>query len=209
MNNRIELINPTEEIQAKALLPIQTAQALQVTSEVELEAAGEIVRILKDLMDEVNRVFEPIVKTAYEAHKAAKTAQNEHLKPLLEAEGSIQLKMNLFLSVQKAEREKAKAERRKAEEHLKQQPALQDVEKLFAVGAIHAPRLPEVPAPPKAAGIGETLDWKWKIVDIAEIPSIYWMLDEKLIDDHVRRHKDKTSIPGIEVFGKSRAVVKR
>ena len=207
-NNRIELVDLAGEITSKALLPIQTAQMLQVTSEAELEDAGRIVRILKDLQDEVNRVFEPIVAQAFKAHKAAKAAQNEHLKPLLEAEGSIRLKMNLFLSVQKAEREKAESERRKAEEHLRQQPAALEG-KLFSPVPFTAPKLPEVPSPPKASGISELKDWKWKVVDVALIPAQYWMLDETLINAEVRTSKELTQIPGIEVFSEARAVVKR
>jgi hypothetical protein len=205
--NRIELVDIEGEIQSKALLPLQTAKTLQVTSEAELKTAAEMVRILKELQDEVDKVFGPIVEQAYKAHKAAKRAQNEHLKPLVDAEATIRQRINLFLSVKKAEREKAETERRRAEASLRQQPASQP--ERLAPATVAPPRLPEVPAAPKVVGVSEVLDWKWKVVDVAQIPAQYWVLDETLINAEVRTSKELTRIPGIEVFSESRAVVKR
>ena len=229
MNNRIALIDPAEEIQAKALLPVNTAKALKVTSQAELEQAGEIVRILKDLQDEVNKVFLPIVKKAHEAHKAAKAAQNGYLQPLQEAEAALRTKINLFLREQEVKRIAASLERAAAEANLKQQPAVQRnlakewfeegrriaiednkaIARAFSADAIAPPRLPDVPAPPKAEGMATTQDWKWKIVDVSLIPAEFWILDDSKITDEVRHSKGETQIPGIEVYSEARAVIRR
>mgnify|MGYP001579976728 CR=1 FL=1 len=206
-NNRLELVEPVEEISSRAQLACNTANELQVNSQSSLEHAGEIIRVLKDLQDEVNKVFKPIVEQAFKAHKTAKAAQNQHLEPLQQAESSLRSKINLFLREQELEKLAAIAARLKAEENLKQQPAAQ--KPTFSASAVPAPRLPEIPPSPKVEGMTTVLEWKWKVTDSALIPAGYWQLDEEWISAEVRRLKEKTEIPGIEVFSESRVVVKR
>jgi hypothetical protein len=42
--------------------------------------------------------------------------------------------------------------------------------------------------------------WKWKVTKSDEIPMEYYILDEKKINSEVREQKDKTQIPGVEVY---------
>lgn len=60
------------------------------------------------------------------------------------------------------------------------------------------------PAIPKVAGIKGRTNWRFQIVDASQIPRNYMKPDEVLIDDTVRRVKDKAKaesiIPGIEVW---------
>ena len=207
MNNRIALVNPAEEILAKAELPVNTANGLEVNSQAQLEQAGEIVRILKDLQDEVNKVFEPLVKQAFATHKAVKKAQNDHLQPLQEAEAVLRARINHFLRGEELKRILAEQNRQKAEENLRLQPAAE--KPTFSASAVPAPRLPEVPAPPKAAGMSTVQDWKWKLVDAALIPVEFWMLDEEKINTVVKAMQKDTQIPGIEVYPEARAVIRR
>lgn len=222
-NNRLALVDPAEEITSKSILPVNTASKLQVNSQAELEQAGEIVRILKDLQDEVNRVFEPIVKQAFQSHKIAKAAQNNHLRPLQEAEAALRVKINTYLRKVELDRLVAEAARQKAEENLKQQPAVKSrevlsseigvdlgvVDRKFSASAIAPPRLPEVPAPPKAEGMSSTQEWLWKVADISQIPAEFWILDENAISRQVRATKGETKIPGIEVYSEGRVVIRR
>lgn len=213
MENRLVAIDPTEELATRATLPVNTAKELQVNSQASLEVAGDIVRILKDLQDEVNKVFEPLVKQAHLAHKAVKNAQNEHLAPLQEAEASLRVKMNTWLRTQEVERLAAIAARQKAEDNLKQQPAIRKppgyTQMVLKALFVEPPKLPEVPAPAKAEGMHTVEDWKWKVVDVAAIPAEYWVLDEDLITKRVNHSKGETNIPGIEVWSEKRAVIKR
>ena len=213
MNNRLTLVDiPVEEIESKALLPINTAKQLRITSDAELSQAGEIIRILKDLQDEVNRVFKPIVDQAFKAHKTAKAAQNEHLIPLEEAISIVRTKMNIYLREMEIERMTAAVERKAAEDNLRLQPAVEkSVENFpkFSASPVLPPKLPEVPPAPKAEGISTILEWKWKLLDASLIPAEFWILDEKAIDIVVRSMKNATTIPGIEVFSESRVTVRR
>lgn len=204
---RLTMADPAEEILSKSILPVNTASKIQVTSQSELEQAGEVVRILKDLQDEVNRVFEPIVKQAFQAHKTAKAAQNDHLRPLQDAEAVLRVKINTYLRKVELDRLAALAARQKAEENLKQQPAAQ--KPMFSASTVPAPRLPEVPPPVKAEGMSSTQEWLWRAVDPGLIPAEYWILDENAISRKVRAEKWETEIPGIEVYSEARVVIRR
>lgn len=226
MENRLILVDPADDLIQRATLPVNTALELQISSQRELEVAGDIVRTLKDLQDEINQTFEPIVKQAHLAHKAAKKAQNDHLAPLQEAEATLRVKMNSYMRKVELDRLVATAARQKAEDNLKQQPAAQrpmfaapsresmgaeigiDAKKFDAI-RIAPPKLPEVPVPTKVEGIHTVEDWKWKVVDVSAIPAEFWILDEMRIDNHVKFNKGGTQIPGIEVWSESRAVVRR
>ena len=208
MENRLIAIDPAEELASRSQLPVNTAKTLKVESQAELEQAGEIVRILKDLQDEINKVFKPIVEQAYKAHKTAKAAQNGHLAPLQEAEATLRTKINRYLREQEVERIAASLERAAAEENLKHQPAAKNP--IITAGmTVPPPRLPEVPAPAKAEGMSTVLDWKWKVTDISLIPARFWKLDEKELDEVVSWGKGETQIPGIEVYSEARAVIRR
>lgn len=210
MENRLALVDPSEDLTARATLPVNTANELQVNTQLQLEFAGDIVRTLKDLQDEINRTFEPIVKQAHLAHKAAKKAQNDHLQPLQEAEAVLRSRMNMYLRKVELDRLAAIATRQKAEDNLKQQPAIVQ-RPLFSAPAvvIAPPKLPEVPTPARAEGMHTAADWKWKVVDVSLIPAELWILDETLITQMVNRAKGETTIPGIEVWSESRAVIRR
>ncbi len=53
---------------------------------------------------------------------------------------------------------------------------------------------------PSVAGVPSRVNWRWKPVNPSEIPDQYWILYDQLIGQVVRRDKDKTNLPGIEVY---------
>lgn len=53
---------------------------------------------------------------------------------------------------------------------------------------------------PKLAGTTYRVNWKYRIIDKSLIPSKYWKLDETRIGVDVRADKERTNIPGIEVY---------
>jgi hypothetical protein len=208
--------DPVMGLREKIELPINTANGLQVTSNPELEVARDIVRAIKDLEEEVNKVFEPIVKKAYAAHKAAKKAQNEHLEPLERAEASLKLKMSVYL--RKVELERLTAEKIKEAEikeaEVARKEAIQEALQYAPEGAkVLPPKLrPLMPVPipsppPKVEGVIPTKVWKWKVTDASLIPADYWVLDEVTINATVRAQKGETQIPGIEVYSEGGVAV--
>lgn len=55
---------------------------------------------------------------------------------------------------------------------------------------------------PKLTGGGSRVNkrWKYRIVDAALVPKRYWVIDESLIAQEVREHKENFSAPGIEIY---------
>ncbi len=53
---------------------------------------------------------------------------------------------------------------------------------------------------PTVQGVPSRVNWRFRVVDRLQVPEQYWMLNEQMIGADVRRDKDKTNIPGIEVF---------
>jgi hypothetical protein len=48
--------------------------------------------------------------------------------------------------------------------------------------------------------------WEFRVTDITKVPAKYLMINESLVKAEVKALKDKTDIPGIEVFDASRVV---
>ena len=53
---------------------------------------------------------------------------------------------------------------------------------------------------PTVQGVPSRVNWRYRVVDRLQVPEQYWMLNEQMIGADVRRDKDKTNIPGIEVY---------
>lgn len=53
---------------------------------------------------------------------------------------------------------------------------------------------------PKVPGTRNVTNWRYRILDVNAIPEEYWMLNEQKLREEVRREKEKTNIPGIEVY---------
>jgi hypothetical protein len=64
---------------------------------------------------------------------------------------------------------------------------------------VTAPAVKVEQAVPKTSASGRT-NWKYRITDRSLIPDEFWMLDESMIAQQVRRDKEKTVIPGIEAY---------
>jgi len=50
------------------------------------------------------------------------------------------------------------------------------------------------------AGVPSRVNWRFRITNPDLIPERYWVLDHQALGADVRRDKDKTNIPGIEIF---------
>ena len=53
---------------------------------------------------------------------------------------------------------------------------------------------------PKVPGTRNTINWRYRILDVNAIPEEYWMLNEQKLREEVKREKEKTNIPGIEAY---------
>lgn len=119
------------------------------------------------------------------------------------------------------QREIDKARKEAEDKRLAQAQALSDAGKAAEADAVMAapvyvaPPPPPVPAPivpptpAYKAPLGMTVRKYWKFrVTVAELVPREWCCpDEKIIGEHVRMNEGRTSIPGIEVYADTKAVL--
>jgi len=176
------------------------AKSLAVTSQADLDSANEFLKSIKGLRKEVDKAFDPIIKSAHQAHRQAIEQKKKYELPLAEGE---QITKKL-ISGYVVEMEKMKAE---AEANVKQIQAnlmTKQMEAMFAGekppegSVLDMPKPVETPV--MADGVSVRKIWKWRLTDSTKIPREYLMVDEAKIGKTVREWGEHTEIPGVEVF---------
>lgn len=94
-------------------------------------------------------------------------------------------------------REEARQAKIAAEEEAK---AKELAAKQAAETAAKVPVVKVEPNIPKVPGTRNTINWRYRILDVNAIPEEYWMLNEQKLKEEVRRDKERTNIPGIEAY---------
>lgn len=156
-------IPEARELNLKALSRVEQAKAIVIKTDDDFLMAGEFLKGLKSLEKEIKATFDPVVKAAHEAHKAAKAARDRHYVPLKEAESIVKPKIGEYKDEQdrKAAEARRKAEdeaRKKAEEEqLKEAEAAEKSGKKEEAEAIINEPVKVAPvvvkAPPKIKGV--------------------------------------------------------
>lgn len=208
------------EINERALTVPEKARAITINSNEDYVQAGEILLVIKDLRKEIDTYFDPIIKKAFDSHKEAVAQKKRAEAPLVEAEGIIKPKIAAYLAEQerirreeerrlqeiarREEEERRLAEAIKAEEEMKKAGmAREEAAKQAAVileKPIHVAPVVVPKVVPKVQGVSTSKRWTFRIVNPAIIPREYLMVDEQKIGSVVRAMKEKTNIPGIEVY---------
>ncbi len=109
----------TRALQAQAPTIENQARALQVLDQETLDQAGELLKTIKGLREEVENTFGPIVSKAFEAHKEAVKQRKKVDEPLAAAEAALKTSIGRYIQ-QQNERRMAE-ERRLVEEAAKRQ----------------------------------------------------------------------------------------
>lgn len=211
----------TEPVEEKALTIVDQARAVKVTDAESYVIAGTLWKAIGDMIKEVEETFNPIVKAAHVAHKAAVEKRAKFLDPLTAAQKDVKRLMSDYDAAQeairreaqrkaeeaarKAAEEQALLEAIAAEEAAKANGAAQEEAAAEAEAVMTAPvYVPPVVVPkatPKLAGgpVYRTV-WKYRVTNSTLVPREYLMLDEVKIGQVVRALKGATNIPGIEPF---------
>ena len=160
---------------------------------------------------EVEATFKPLAQKAFEAHKAVKAQWDKAEAPLKEGEAILKSSIRAYMD--EVERIRREEERRLQEIARKQEEERRLAEALLAEAEgnkeeaqaiLEEPAF--VPMPTVKADIPKVDNrlfrkvWKFKIVDIKKIPIQYLMPDMVKIGGVVRAMKDKTDIPGIQIY---------
>jgi len=107
-----------EQLETKlAVLPKGT---LTITSDEARANAESLLEKVAEARGYVNEIFDPVVKSAHAAHKAALSAKKTAMEPVDKADKAIRAGLKIYLQQQRKRQEE---EQRKLEEERKQQEA--------------------------------------------------------------------------------------
>lgn len=196
----------SDDLDAEGGTIVARANAITVTSAEEYETAGEFLAGVKRLQSTIADRFDDARHKAYEAHKAIVSTIADLLSFPKRAASIVENKMLAWRAEEDRklrEREQAArdvAERERAAElkRLQKAGAKADAKELAAAPLAVAPVI--ATPTPKVPGLAVTTRWRFRIVDESKIPREYMTPNEAAIGHAVRGLKDKTRIPGVEVY---------
>lgn len=191
-------------------MALQEANTIVVEDDAKYAAVAETLKFLKAQRTKVLEFTKPTVEGAFKAHKAAKALQNNLVKPYDETISIYSRKLGDYQA--ECERQRQAEERRLLAERQKKADDLA----LEQAAALEKDGLPEAaeaiiesvppqeakvrPFAPKVAGTAVRTNWRFRIINAAEIPRSFLVPDEKAIGVHVRSRKGEAKIPGVEVY---------
>lgn len=115
------------EIEAKTTPAIEKARGLIIQDQEDFAAAGEFLKELKGVQNEIDIAFDDIIKQAHETHKAAVAKKKRYTEPVAQADTMVRSKMSTYVAQQKHIQEetarKADEERRRLEAEARQKQA--------------------------------------------------------------------------------------
>ena len=189
-----------------------TARVLTIVDASSFQTGASLLRRIKALRAAITRVFGPPIARAFEAHRALVADRKRLERPLAEAEAL--LKANLAAFTIAEERRRATAARRDtaAAAEARASAIWAEVEELESHGyraeaaelATELVATPDAivvtPAPVTAAGLAVRVVWKYAIVDAAQVPAAYLMIDHQKLGAAVRALKGSVAIPGVRMW---------
>lgn len=205
------------EVEATGLLA-QAKQYIIKTAE-QFQAVGEELKRIKTVKKQVDELFDPIIKKAHEAHKAAVASKKQLTDPLDMAEAALKKSILTYNQEQqrlaeieqaklraeaeekaRKEREKLEAQALKALEKGKAEAAeelLQQAEETIAfVPIVQA-------ATEKVSGISTKTTWKARVIDPKLVPAYHGdfelrKIDQGQLDRIAKMTGGSTTIPGVK-----------
>jgi hypothetical protein len=179
----------------------QTAENHQVVddesnrSAVEMAAqAKRLAKLIEDMRKEKVGPYQQYTKAVTNLAKVY-TDVLENIERII-----LKPKINAYLSKLKLER--LEAERRAQEEARRLQERLdaESAEKNLPRVEVQMPVLPQKQEPVRTeeGSASQRADWKWKLVDIAQVPREYLVIDSVALNKAVRA--GARVIPGIEIY---------
>lgn len=201
----------TKEIEVAVSNISTQAMSMTVTDMVSYQSAGQVLLAFKDMEKNIKTYFKPLKDSAHKSWKAICDRENEELAKLSPGVTHLNKTMTAYnieeTNKQRVEEERLRQEAMKAEEERRIQEALQaekegkkeEADIILETPVFVPPPIVETQAP-KIDGLGVQTIWKWQITNEALIPRQYLQVNEIAVNGTVRSLKNKTEIPGIQVF---------
>lgn len=200
---------------------------------VDLEAATRVKRfgpegddLLKQVLhhgNEVQRALDwiensflgPLVESAHKTWKGLCVRRKLMTDPLEAKKNRAALAAGAYRRARENDRMEQEAKIRRELERQEEEKRLAEAAELEKIGRkeeamavieqpIIAPAV-TLPAAPKVDNTSYRVNWRYRITNPKLIPAEYWIVNESMIGAEVRNKKDKTNIPGIEVFPEEKA----
>lgn len=184
----------TALVERKAADISRDALAMRVADARQYEAAAHMLRMLTLTLDEIAATFDPVIKAAFDSHRAALAAKAQHAEPVKAAQRHLKSVMGLYeaeqdrlrrveqLRLQAEAQAEAEAEARAEAEERALQTAVEaeqrgvdvDVEalaeaELAAAGPVYAAPVVTAPAAPRVAGVSSRETWRAEVTDLAAL----------------------------------------
>jgi len=172
-----------DELQKQQAVAEDTATAITVTDEQSYAVAQGFVDSWGGLAAKIKAYFKPRKDTAKVPYQREIDDEKAMLAPVEAARKVVKAKQSDWRLAEEAQ---ARLE----------QAALMAEAKKAGVD----PSMVTVAAPEVKSGKGTRKMWKFRITDESLIPHGYMIPDEKAIGALVKLKKDKTDIPGVEVY---------
>jgi hypothetical protein len=172
---------------------VERARGFRIVDDTTFEAGAGLLRELVAIRKAIDDLFDPVVRAAYAAHKAATSQRGVVRDPVDEAEKRIRLELGKYAESQQRAREEAA------------RIALEAEEQVLALG--EGAGLPAASSSPPAGlptaeGLGFRDAWLFEVENLDALPREYLMPDEAKIERAVRRLGGATNIPGVRVFSR-------
>ena len=228
----------TKDVEENSAQMCAIASTFEVTSQEELDSAGELLVDIKKIRKQIDETFDPHIKAAHAAHKNLVATKAKFNAPLEAAEGVLKARTGKYLQEQEAARQaeqrrleaearqqeqarrdaEAAAIRAQAEAQAKEAATKADAKAILAeakqetAAIAAAPMIVTAPVAPPAPvapkGVTKSTVWKFRIVDEKAIPHEYLLIDEAKIGKIVRAMRGETRIAGVEVYPETQVGVR-
>lgn len=194
---------------------LTVAESLEVSDDAEEKVATDVLKRIKGQEKRIKAAEEAIVKPVKEGI-AYIDGFFKQLLNSLKIQGEDPLKSKLIAyddkkaAIRRAEQERLRREaaERQAiidEETRKAAAAAKAAgdetkaaEIVMAKPTVVAAYVPEVV--PEETGTSFRMDWKYEITDEAQVPDMFWIIDEKALGAYARNMKEKAVVPGVRFF---------
>lgn len=121
-------ITPERELQQKALAIPEQAKMIVVSDRESMEIADNTINSIKSVIKEIDDWFEPIVKAAFDAHRALTAKRADTKKPLEEAARYLTTQIKSYQMEEKRRAEEEAARMREAARKAEEERLLREAE---------------------------------------------------------------------------------
>ena len=211
--------NEIEVYQDQAVDVLKQAEAIKVVDKDSYDVAGAFVKSIKPLEKGILAWFKPLKQKARGVWQALCDKETAALEPVRAAIKLFNQKMIKWRTEEeRKQKEKEEAlrqesirqqeeEKLKKAEELAEQGKQDEAEKVLEQPLVEPVFKSTEIAKPK--GISYRDNWKWRLLNLKEVPAEYLLMitNDAKITTEVKTNKDKTDIPGIEVYNARTQVV--